>query len=171
MVPAQPAWPAKTGPKSPSNRAFGRHGARRWSPSACMSDDPSTCVHHAVAANHAAPHILFGDRTAEVLASSPRQFRFVVAKLLRDTGRFCSKIFQSRLRIFPSFHLDALARAVAISQPDAANCSPRLRGTGAHPSNCNEGRIVTRMQRQQNESAGADHIEPSSRQSHCVPGF
>jgi hypothetical protein len=42
---------------------------------------------------------------------------------------------------------------------------------GAHPSNCNEGRIVTHMQRQQNESAGADHIEPSSRQSHCIPGF
>jgi hypothetical protein len=71
---------------------------------------------------------------------------------LGDTERFSSEIFQSRPSIF---HLDALEDAIAISaiergelfaahpQNDSTRC--------AHSSNSNEVRIVTRMQRRENE--------------------
>jgi hypothetical protein len=100
------------------------------------------------------------------------KFQFVVADAKSDTRQFCSKVFNLGCALSISMRLR--------SQFAFPNRTPRIvrrviRGTaacgGAHPSNCNEGRIVTCVQRQQNESAGADHIEPTSRQSHCVPGF
>jgi len=58
--------------------------------------------------------------------SPPTQFRFVVAMLHVTAVGFVPKFFNLDCTLF---HLDALALAIAISQPDAANCSPHIRQT------------------------------------------
>ena len=117
-------WPRKARQIGPSAL---RDGApARASPAACTKREPQhACRSAQSVANHAAPHILFRRSFADLLAQA---ISVVVATLLRDTKQFCSKIFQSRLR--PIFHLDALARAVAISTTRTReNYSPR------HPRN------------------------------------